>query len=186
MHDPDREDIQASQQGDRDAFTRVIERHRDTILRQMRRFTPDPSVQGELAQDVFVEGWLSLANYRPKAPFLHWLQTIATRVGYKHWKELQRRRRHVPLRDDDARAGPEHDDEPDALIPADAAARLGGLLEALPPEDRLVLTLLYFDNLSAGEIAQRLGWNAALVRMRAFRARRKLKRALESKKTPRP
>ncbi len=178
MVDVDGADILASQAGDRDAFTRVIERHQETILRQMRRFTPEASVREELAQDVFVEAWLSVGNYRPRAPFLHWLQTIATRVGYKYWKELQKRRHHVPLREDDA-APAGLDESPAAMVPEDAAARLDGLLARLPPEDRMVLMLTYYEQRSAGEIAERLGWNAALVRMRAFRARRKLKRWLE-------
>lgn len=180
MEDADRDDIERSQAGDRDAFTRVIERNQETILRQMRRFAPEAGVREELAQDVFVEAWLSLANYRPSAPFLHWLQTIATRVGYKYWKELQRRKRHVPVRDDDA-VRVDLDESPESMIPEDAAERLTGLLARLPPEDRMVLTLTYFERLSAGEIAERLGWNAALVRMRAFRARRKLRRWLEKK-----
>lgn len=180
MHDADWEDIQKSRDGDREAFTRVIKRHSETILRQMRRFAPETGVREDLAQDVFVEAWLSLNNYQPRAPFLHWLQTIATRVGYKYWKELQRRRRHVPLRDDDARPL-DPAEEPDALIPEDAARRLDATLALLAPEDRLVLTLTYYEGLSAAQIAERLGWNAALVRMRAFRARRKMRRWLEKK-----
>lgn len=180
MQDPDHDDVQASQHGDRDAYTRIIERHQAAIVRQMRRFTPDVALREELAQDVFVEAWLSIGHFRPHAPFLHWLQTIATRVGYKYWKELQRRKRYVPLRDDDA--APAVEEEPSSLIPEDAAERLAGLLGRLAPEDRLVLTMTYFDGCSAGEIAERLGWNAALVRMRAFRARRKLKRWLEGKR----
>lgn len=178
MHDPDGEDIRASQTGDREAFTRVIERHRETILRQMRRFAPEEAIRDELAQDVFVEAWLSLANYRPQAPFLHWLQTVATRVGYRYWKELRKRRRHVPVREDDLpRRSTEED--PEGFAPEDAARRLRTLLERLSPEDRLVLTLTYFEQCPAAEIAGRLGWSAALVRMRAFRARRKLRRWLE-------
>jgi len=181
MDDPDWSDIQASQAGDRDAFTRVIVRHREAIVRQMRRFTADAGTREELAQDVFVEAWLSVGRYLPRAPFLHWLQTLATRVGYRHWKELQRRGRLVPLREDDRVGYGLPDGDPEALEPREASARLRGLLDRLSPEDRMVLALHYFDGLSAGQIAERMGWSPALVRMRAFRARRKLKKWLTAK-----
>ena len=178
MDDADWSDVQACQAGDRDAFTRVMLRHRETILRQMRRFTADPDTREELAHDVFVEAWLSINKYRPQAPFLHWLQTLATRVGYRHWKELQKRRKFLPLRDDESLAEPSSRDDPEDWLPEHAAERLGALLERLAPEDRMVLTLTYFESLSANQIAERMGWNAALVRMRAFRARKKLKKWL--------
>lgn len=181
MEDPDWTDIRACQAGDREAFTRVMARHGEAILRQMRRFTPEAGVQEELAQDVFVEAWLSVGHYRPKAPFLHWLQTLATRVGYRYWKELQRRRKWVPVREDDAARTSDPEEPPESLAPEDAAARLGEMLDRLPPDDRLVLIMTYYDNLSAGEIATRMGWNAALVRMRAFRARKKLRKWLTAK-----
>ena len=52
----------------------------------MRWFSRQPAVAEEMVQDVFVEAYLSLRGFRGSAPFAHWLQKIATRVGYRYWK----------------------------------------------------------------------------------------------------
>ena len=54
------------------------------------------------------------------------------------------------------------------------------LLARLPVEDRLVLTLMYFEQNSTKDIAKRMGWTRAMVKMRAHRARKKLKAIAES------
>ena len=53
------------------------------------------------------------------------------------------------------------------------------LLAKLPPRDRLVLTLLYLEGLSVAQAAQRAGWSKAMVKVQAFRARKKLRALLE-------
>ena len=130
----------------------------------------------ELVQDVFVEAYLSLGSFRGKAPFLHWLRRIATRVGYRHWKRRKRERERF------ADASRQH---LGALVvcedptPAEAAEHVHKLLEQLPAKDRLVLSLQYFEECDTSEIAERTGWSRTLVKVRAHRARRKLRNLLE-------
>lgn len=130
----------------------------------------------ELVQDVFVEAYLSLATYRGEAPYLHWLRRIATRTGYRHWRNKTRdRERRTQL--DRVNQGPMP--SADDLEPSEAAQHLFRLLEQLPVRDRLVLTLLYFEECSTEEIAARMGWSRTLVKVSAFRARQKLRRQME-------
>lgn len=68
---------------------------------------------------------------------------------------------------------------PDDPGPSEAADYLYRLLEQLPWKDRLVLTLLHFDGCDTAEIAQRVGWSRTLVKVRAHRARAKLRSLLE-------
>ena len=67
----------------------------------------------------------------------------------------------------------------DEVDPSIAAEILHSLLAQLPRADRLVLTLMYFEQCSTRDIAERMGWSRAMVKMRAFRARRKLKTIAE-------
>ncbi len=78
-------DLRAAADGDGDAYGRVIDRYQQTIARRMTRFTRDQRLLEELVHDVFVEAYFSLGGYRGDAPFEHWLQRIATRVGYRYW-----------------------------------------------------------------------------------------------------
>ncbi len=169
-------DIEASLSGDGRAYERLVKRYEARIAAQMWRFTRDERELEELVQDVFVEAYTSLGGYRARAPFLHWLQKIATRVGYRHWRRQARERStRADLSEldlDTLRA----DDESE---PSEAAQVLHQLLGRLPPSDRLVLTLMYFDECDTREIAERTGWSRSLVKVRAHRARRKLGALLE-------
>jgi RNA polymerase sigma-70 factor (ECF subfamily) len=171
----DRHDIQACLEGDEEAYARMVRRYETQVAAQMWRFTRDRDVLDELVQDVFVEVYLSLAKYRARAPFLHWVRRIATRVGYRYWKRQARDRRRQ------AAMAKWHADLPGETVeptPSEAAEYLHRLLEQLPPRDRLVLTLHYFEAFSTREIAERTGWSRALVKVRAYRARKKLKALL--------
>jgi len=142
----------------------------------MWRFSRDQTVCEELVQEVFVEAYFSLKSYRGQAPFLHWLRKIATRVGYRFWKEQTRGKHRLPLADFDEIEST----EADSIDPSEAAHILHSLLARLPQSDRLVLTLIYFEQCSTKEIAERMGWTRAMVKMRAFRARKKMKEIAES------
>jgi len=161
--------------GDNQACAELFKRHEARIARLMWRFTRDRGTQAELVHEVFVQVYLSLARFRPRrAPFEHWLFRIATRVGYQFWKAQARRRRMQPLEFDLSAAA-----APDRIDPAAAAETLHRLLAELPSADRLVLTLMYFEDCSIKEIARRAGWNETIVKMRAYRARKRLKRIIE-------
>jgi RNA polymerase sigma-70 factor (ECF subfamily) len=97
-------------------------------------------------------------------------------VGYRHWESQERQKRHVQIEE----AAPAHAAAGDrAADPAKAAGLLHALLARLATEDRLVLTLMYFDGCDLREVAERTGWNRAAAAMRAHRARRRLKKIIE-------
>jgi RNA polymerase sigma-70 factor (ECF subfamily) len=175
----DGEDIRQTRQGDSDAYRRLIERHQAHVAKILWRFSRDRAIHEELVQDVFVEAYLSLNSFRGNAPFSHWLARIATRVGYRYWKEKARQKDVEPfsLAEWDQIA-----DEREAIerIDADqAAGLLHGLLEQLPPRDRLVLMLRYIEGCDVAETARRTGWTRTMVKVQALRARDKLKKLVE-------
>lgn len=171
----DHDDIRLAVQGDEVAFSRIVDRHQSWVARHMWRFTRDPVFLRELVQDVFVEVFFSLSGYRFRGSFPGWIRTIATRVGYRFWKQLSRNRSHDSL-DDVAESRfvlPEHPG------PDEAADILFQVLERLPTDDRVILTLHYFDEMEMKEIAKHLGWTVTYVKVRAHRARKKLRTWIE-------
>jgi len=161
--------------GDENSYARLVRRYETQITRLMWRFSRDPAVCEELVQEVFVEAYFSLKSYRGQAPFLHWLRKIATRVGYRFWKEQARDKRYLPLEDFDAIERTEEG----SMDPSEAAKILHSLLGRLRRADRLVLTLMYFEGCCTKEIAEQMGWSQAVVKMRAYRARKKIKEIAE-------
>jgi len=179
----DIDDIRKSFQGDPDAYKRLIERHQQQISKIMWRFSRDPLIHEELIQDVFVEAYFSLSKYQNRAPFIHWLTKIATRVGYHYWKEQSRQRKlkRFSFEDWDQLTL----ESPEKIDPGQAADLLHRLLSQLPPRDRLVLTLRYLEGCNIAEVARRIGWTKSMVKVQTNRAKKKLEKLLmQMKKRP--
>lgn len=164
-------DVMAARNGDSDAFGRLVDCHSAAIQKQMRHFSRDPNVCDELVQDVFVEAFMSLGTFRGDAPFAHWLSRIATRVGYRHWRTKKKEPVTVQIQDWDAVVA----DGVDALEHSDAADMLFNLLSRMKDKDRVVLTLVYFEDLDYAEVAKHMGWNQAMTRLKIHRARNRLR-----------
>lgn len=172
-------DVRLSLGGDPDAYRRLVETHQQAIGKIMWRFSRDPLVHQELVQDVFVEAYMSLSTYKGRAPFIHWLRKIATRIGFRYWKlqARQRQNEHFTLQEWDQIA---HESS-DNIEPNVAAEMVHKLLAQLPPRDRLVLTLRYLEGCDVAQTAQRTGWSKSMVKVQTIRAKRKLAKLLPQK-----
>jgi len=162
--------IQLSLQGDGEAFRQLMNHYQAVVAARMWKFSRDRLTHQELVQDVFVEVFLSLANYNASAPFEHWLQRIATRVGYRYWKS---RKAAATMSDEQLYALARHQED-GANSAQEAGELVHHLLARLSPEDRLVITLMSLEEYTVAETARLTGWNQTLVKVRAHRARRKL------------
>ena len=159
--------IAASLDGDRDAFGELVRRYQQRVFRLAGRFFRRPEDVEEVAQETFLTAWSKLHTYAGRAPFEHWLTRVCTRCCYAR---LRRRPEPEPVADADLRV------EPGA--PA-ARLELERLLARLEPADRVVLLLLDGEGWSTAEIAERLGWTRTNVKVRAHRARARLRRLVE-------
>jgi RNA polymerase sigma-70 factor (ECF subfamily) len=138
---------------------------------------------------VFVKLFARLHQYvaRDDVPFHHWVARLAVRTCLD---ALRAERRRPEWRWSDL---PEAEAAWLDFMLADAAAPpetdatsarevVEKLLAQLSPDDRLILTLLDLEQRSVKEIAQLTGWSSTLVKVRAFRARRKLRALAENLK----
>jgi len=170
------EDIRQSRQGDAEAYRRLVEQHQKHVSGILWRFSRDRAAHEELVQDVFVEAYMSLRSYRQKAPFSHWLSRIATRVGYRYWKQMARRH------ETESFTLAEWDQVPaesaEQMDPSEAASLVHRLLAQLRPRDRLVLTLRYLEGCDVAETARRMGWTQTLVKVQAARAKKRLEKLI--------
>jgi RNA polymerase sigma-70 factor (ECF subfamily) len=160
--------VAASLGGDQSAFAELVRRHQIRVFRLAGRFFRRPEDVEDAAQDTFITAWRRLATYAARAPFEHWLTRVCLRVCYARLSS--ERRRETPS------------ETPEAVVrPPDVAAAidLERILASLSPADRFVLLLLDGEGWNVKEIAKRVGWTETNVKVRAFRARRRLRRALE-------
>lgn len=170
--------VSLAQNGDREAYDQLMLRHQSGIATLMTRFSQDPGVVEELTQTVFVNAYLSLRNYRPHAPFLHWLRVVASRTGYDHWRREYRAAASETF-DENLHADAAIAEDERSERREDCEEMLKRVMAKLNPEERQVLFLIYVDGMSVAEAAAVMGWNGAMTKMRCYRAKLKLRKLLK-------
>jgi RNA polymerase sigma factor (sigma-70 family) len=133
----------------------------------------------DLMQEVFLKVFSRLEQFRGEVPFEHWVSRVAVSTCIDRLRAQQRRpvvvwselsaEQQALL--DGLTASNDGEDQQDRL----AWELLDRLLESLAPQDRLMIQLLEIEQKSISEVCAVTGWNAGVVRIRAFRARRKLR-----------
>ena len=123
----------------------------------------------------------ALEQFDGRAPFEHWLSRIAVRVALDHLRREKKRRNEIGLPElgEDALDWLRSDDEKSELDGRAAAEILDLALRELSPADRVVITMQEIEGCRVKEICAATGASGVAMRVRALRARAKLKRALE-------
>jgi RNA polymerase sigma-70 factor (ECF subfamily) len=181
MLDEDAELLARIRNGAVDDFAEIVQRHQSQVFAILCRYERDRHKLEDLAQETFVKAWRALASFDGRAPFQHWLSRIATRVALDHLRKERRRRNEVGLGElgDDALEWLRQPDEHDELDAAQAAEILAMAMRQLTPREQLVLTMLELEGRSVKEIAAYTRSSGVAVRVRAMRARGKLRRILD-------
>ena len=171
--------------GDREAFDRLVRRHKDGLYRFIRRYIGSADDAYDVLQNCFVSAWSGLPRYDAARPFLPWLRTIALNKC-RDFGRRQKVRRLVLgafARETDTEPSTEAQDR---ALDQDAieAGRLSALDRAiadLPAFYKEPLLLTTVSGLSHQETAEMLDTTAKAVEMRIYRARRKILAAVKEK-----
>lgn len=175
--------LQRVRSGDEAAARELVQRLSPVVLKIVRAHLPRRTSEDDLVQAIFIKVFTKLDQFSGAVPIEHWVSRIAVNTCIN---ELQRERVRPELRWADLSEDQEEvvrslaADTEELPASQNLAARelVGKLLERLSPADRLVVTMLHLEGRTVEEIQQRTGWNRTLVKVRAFRARAKLKKYL--------
>ncbi|MGO9953288.1 MAG: RNA polymerase sigma factor [Dissulfurispiraceae bacterium] len=175
--------VKAALSGDDDAFSELVRRHKQKVFRLAARFVRDSEELDDICQEAFIKAYQSLSKFRGDAPFEHWITRIAVNTCYDSLRKQSRKRDNVPL--DSVAFSIGEPQSPDNSSGNEAWAVLKNAMTKLRPEERLVITLLNLEEKSVRETASLTGWSEGNVKVRAFRARKELKRILEDERAER-
>jgi RNA polymerase sigma-70 factor (ECF subfamily) len=176
--------------GDDEAARDLVEQLYPKVIRIVRSHLPRRMAEEDLAQEVFLKMFTRLDQYeaRDGKPFDHWLARLTVRTCLDALR-AERRRPEWRLGDFAPGDGEEREwldylassaDQPEPTHTLGAREAVEKLLSHLGAEDRLVLTLLDMEQRSVAEIASLTGWGESRIKVRAHRARRKLRKVAES------
>lgn len=164
--------------GDNEAAEELIRQIYPQVIRIVRRNLARRDAEEDVLQEILIRILSKLESYRGDAPFEHWISRIAVNVCLNRIRTQKARPewRWADLSEEQAEAltavSAGQSLEPHAEV---AAKQLvDHLLASLSPEDRLIMRLLEMEGLTVKEVCAQTGWTGAFVRVRAFRARRKL------------
>jgi len=183
MDDDDAKLIAAVVRGDHESFEPLVRKHQSRVFGVVRRYARRQSEVEDIVQDVFIKAYQKAGSFRGEAPFEHWLMRLTIRTCYDYLRAHQRNREltMTDLSESEVDWLERFHAEPDGAAETAAAARelVRRVLDRLSPAARLVITLLAIEERSVKEIARLTGWSVPLVKVRAFRARKEMRRILE-------
>lgn len=157
------------------------------VIRIVRSHLPRRVAEEDLAQDIFLKMFTRLDQYQGNVPFPHWVSRIAVTTCIDQLRAQKRRPefRWADLPEEQAEVLDNVITDSRDTAPGDAlAARelVNRLLGQLKPEDQMVIRLLDLEQKTLAEISGLTGWNQTLIKVRAFRARRKLQKLFQELK----
>lgn len=166
---------------DQDAARALVDHLYPLVIRIVRSHLPRRVAEEDLAQEVFMKMFTRLGQYQGAVPFPHWVSRIAVTTCIDHLRAQKRRPefRWADLSENEAEVldavMTSENDVPanDAMAAHELVHKL---LDQLKPDDRMVIRLLDLEQKTIAEIGELTGWNTSLVKVRAFRARRKLRK----------
>jgi len=178
-----RELVAAALRQDDDAARELVRALYPMVARLVRAHRPARSAEEDLCQMIFIKVMQKLSQFSGKAPLEHWVSRIAINTCIN---QIQAEKARPELREADLSeeqlavvqqmAATNGELAPDHRFASRELAE--HLMLALKPAERLVIDLLYFQQKSVSEIQAITGWSGALVKVRAFRSRRKMKQQM--------
>lgn len=183
---PDIEIIHQVVSGDVNAFEILLKRYQAHVVGIVKKHVPLDRIE-EVAQEVFFRAYKSLSTFKRDDGFKQWLSTITIRTCYDFWRKHYRHRE-IPLSSlsekhqvwlEEAASKSSSESFYERVTQEEAREILDWALERLSPEDRIVLELVYLEGYSVKEAADLLSWSTVNVKVRSFRARKRLHKLLK-------
>ena len=173
--------------GDESAFSEIMNRYSPRVFRVASRFYRRREQVEEAAQEVFLKAFTQLGAYEGRGSMEGWLTRITTNTCLNLLRSAKRRPESTlsELTEDETTwldahqsgaATERHHAAERSLVAADLADRV---LNTMSPDDRLVLTMIDGEDAPVKEVAEMTGWSESKVKVQAFRARKRMREALE-------
>ena len=178
----DKELIAEVLEGNPESFEPLVVKYQPRVFAIARRYARREDEVEDIVQTVFMKAYTKLSSYRGDAPFEHWLMRTATFTCYDFLRKHQRNREwnatDLSTEENEWLENVGEDTTEKEANQSAAKALVDRLLESLKPDDRMIITMLDLEQKSVKEIAKLTDFTESNVKVRAHRARDKMKKIL--------
>jgi RNA polymerase sigma-70 factor, ECF subfamily len=173
--------------GDESAFAEIMRRYSPRVFYVASRFFRERTLVEDAAQEVFLKAFTQLESFEGRGSLEGWITRIATNTCLNMIRGSKRRPELTTsdLTEDESNwlddklanvATERYRSSERSMVAADLADRV---LRTLSPDDQLVLKLMDGEELSVNDVVKLTGWSESKVKVTAFRARRRMREAVE-------
>lgn len=176
----DNEIISRVLRGEQHAFAELVSRYQNFVFTITLRYTDSREDAEEIAQDIFVKAYRSLADFRGASKFSTWLYTIVTTSCITF---LRKKKLATSSLDDErvfeVAANQDSDFNANKMEQKSKSAMLNEAIKMLLPDDAKIITLFYKGEQSLEEIGRIMGMDPNTIKVKLHRARQRLKEKIE-------
>jgi len=174
----DQQLVERAQQGDKRAFGLLVEKYQRKLGRLLSRFIRDPAEVEDVAQEAFIKAYRALPSFRGESAFYTWLYRIGINTAKNFLVSQGRRAPTTTEFDSEEAEGFEDADQlrdintpENMLMSKQVAEAVNKVMDTLPEELKIAITLREIEGLSYEDIADMMNCPIGTVRSRIFRAR---------------
>jgi RNA polymerase sigma-70 factor (ECF subfamily) len=180
----EQEMIRGTLEGNENSFRMLVELYQEMVFRTCMGILHSREDADDIAQEVFMEIYTSLGNFRSQSKLSTWIYRIAVNKSLNHLKRLKRKKLFSRLEDlATGRLGgqlsePSADASDKGLVDKERTELLQFALNSLPENQRVAFVLFRYDDLSQKDIADQMGLSVPAVESLIHRAKQTLQKKL--------
>ena len=170
--------------GNTKAFAMLVDRYKDLVFTLAIRMLKNREEAEEVSQDTFVKAYKSLQNFKGDSKFSTWIYRVAYNTCLDRIKKNKRKFNEVTIDEFTEKHIKTMDNALDSMEREEHQKTIQDCLQLLPSEDSFLMTLYYFEDLSLEDISKVVAIEANTIKVKLFRARKKLATILKQKLEP--
>ncbi len=177
---PDEYYIEQTLNGNINYYAFLVERYQRMVFTLTIRIVKNREVAEEISQDVFVKAYENLERFKGKSKFSTWIYKIAY---YASLDAIKRNKRQLNFENIETINEINFENVQDALQSLQDNERkiiINNALFKLSEDERVILTLFYFEEMSIKEISKVVNLSLDNIKIKLFRSRKKLASILKN------
>ncbi|MBC3847057.1 sigma-70 family RNA polymerase sigma factor [Winogradskyella echinorum] len=171
--------ITAIEKGDTKAYAQLVDRYKDLVYTLAIRMLKHKEEAEEVAQDTFIKVFKSLGKFKGDSKFSTWIYKVTYNTCLDRIKKNKKHFNDVAIDEYTFNKLDTIDNALDNIIKEEKSTLIKQCINKLPEDSSALLTLFYFEELSLDEISKIINLEANTVKVKLFRARKKLAVILE-------